>query len=892
MAGFNNLIAGIQISLSKVSQTVSGLGQVSNATARVTDQVKQLSNVNFSQIRYGFDQISRGIVPVRTLLIRGAQEALKFEESMGNIQKLMSPEEFKAQEGKIREITRGFGDIGVSAKEAAQGMESLMKTGVTPATVGIKEFTRIARVGLAAAAIEGTKPEQVFTILNQLTNLFGKSFEETSDIVITASNATNSTIKSMLDAFRYGGLAAQRYGFDLKELAIWMGAFHDVGLKGSQAGTTFARMLQALSSDTWKSVSNLKYLSKVTGVDVTELWDETTGKLKPLSELIKKIAAAYKLMRVDERQGLIDRIFGVRGGVGFAAIDKLLSMPDHLQRIGTAIAGAQLGTTISMAKAKFDNVYGSVKRVEIGLSNLANRLFESVALGPHIGKLASWIDEVGRAYTAMFVSGQYALDENLKFSESAMETARFLNSFLLSLKSVISSIITPFKWLYDMFSGSFWGNVTGKLFGVISALTAVGIAFGVVGLGFKGLKAALALVVSGFGATTVAAQGTQIAMQQIGASATAAAAKTGMLATALATLRSGLSMTWTGLAGMFSGLGSIAMAPFAAARAGGGLAAGIGAGTSAVWSGLALLGKGLLRVIPIVGLAGTVIWTLVDVIRGLIGETEEEIRQREELNRKIRAEIIERSKKELLRDIVPRNFFGVHPDWLKKFEPQARNVVDVVKDRTKGNVMSQFASALAGTAMPGRATSVIPFGAKATAFWDDINKAFGAFGAAFFGEKSPFRIEYETKRKELGIKPGTPEAEELARKIFGPAILELTTGVIATGAKALPSGTVRVATLEEAQKVTEEMVKASTEQLKATFKGLFETENLKDFLQKILDALRALIEKKVEVVNVRGKIDAPKMASVIKLEGQIAKDRSARPENIYNTHAVRLNYTR
>jgi murein DD-endopeptidase MepM/ murein hydrolase activator NlpD len=179
--------------------------------------------------------------------------AAEFEKTMDGALAVMSPSDVQAFSGSLENLALRLGkDTSFSAKEAAAGIEELIKGGLTAQDVldGAAEST------LALAAAGGVSlPDAATIAANALAqfNLKGTDMAHVSDLIAGAANASAIDVNQFKFSLQAAGAVAAVTGFSFDDLAAGIALMGKNGIAGSDAGTSLKTMFMSLQPATAKA---------------------------------------------------------------------------------------------------------------------------------------------------------------------------------------------------------------------------------------------------------------------------------------------------------------------------------------------------------------------------------------------------------------------------------------------------------------------------------------------------------------------------------------------------------------------------------------------------------------------------------------------------------------
>ena len=242
----------------------------------------------------------------------------------------------------MSELALQFGkDTRYSAVEAANAISELAKGGMTQAQIegGALDATlQLASAGnldLARAA----------EVAVQAINVFKLSAEDSSmiaDALAGAANRSTAEVDDLAGAFRYVSGWAGLAEYSVNDVSGALGLLADRGLQGEMAGTGLRNVMQRIAAPTEVA----KKLLDEYGVEVYD----AAGEMKPLVELVDELNEAFGGLEDEQRNEILNKIFGARGLPAAIALmqagsEELGNYIDATKRMGYAevMAEAQMG---------------------------------------------------------------------------------------------------------------------------------------------------------------------------------------------------------------------------------------------------------------------------------------------------------------------------------------------------------------------------------------------------------------------------------------------------------------------------------------------------------------------------------------------------------------------
>jgi TP901 family phage tail tape measure protein len=283
-------------------------------------------------------------------------------------------------------------DLGAStafdATQVAEGQSLLAMAGFDPKQI---QASMAGMLNLAKAT--GTELAQTADISSNILYGFGLDPAEMSrvaDVLAATTTRTNVNLADLGDSMKYVSPVAKEMGISLEEASAMAGLLGNVGIKGSQAGTSLRTMVLRLTGPTKKASDALKSL----GVDPTD----GKGNLRSIPKILADIAKGSQKLGNAERMGKLKAIFGDEPA---AAIAELLSKQKSagLDRFVAELSNVN-GEAERMAKTMQDNLAGSIEELSgafeglrISISSLVGDDLRNMVtkLTDMISKMDGWV---------------------------------------------------------------------------------------------------------------------------------------------------------------------------------------------------------------------------------------------------------------------------------------------------------------------------------------------------------------------------------------------------------------------------------------------------------------------------------------------------------------------
>ncbi|MDI3211703.1 phage tail tape measure protein [Arthrobacter sp. AL12] len=192
-------------------------------------------------------------------------------------------------------------DTSFSATEAADAITELSKAGVL--TKDILSGGLAGALSLAAAGSLGVADaaELAATAMTQF-KLKGSDLPHVADLLAAGAGKAQGSVEDMGAALKQGGLVAAATGLTIEETTGTFAAFASAGLIGSDAGTSFKTMLQALTPSSEAASKEMERL----GISAYDSQGDFIG----MAEFAGKLQTSLSTLSVEQRAASQKIIFG------------------------------------------------------------------------------------------------------------------------------------------------------------------------------------------------------------------------------------------------------------------------------------------------------------------------------------------------------------------------------------------------------------------------------------------------------------------------------------------------------------------------------------------------------------------------------------------------------
>lgn len=287
-----------------------------------------------------------------------------FESGMSQVQAVSgaSGEELERLKEKAKEMGAS---TKFSATESAEALNYMAMAGWKTEDMlgGIEGIMNLA-------AASGEDLASTSDIVTDALTAFGMSASDSThfaDILAAASSNANTNVGMMGETFKYVAPLAGSLGYSAEDTATAIGLMANAGIKGSQAGTSLRSIMTRLAKPTKDSQMAMDAL----GLSITD----STGKMKPLSEIVADMREGFSGLTEDEKASYAAMLGGQEAMSGLLAI--VNATDADFKKLSGAINDCN-GSAAEMAEIMQDNLQGQITILKSGLEGLGVSLYETM----------------------------------------------------------------------------------------------------------------------------------------------------------------------------------------------------------------------------------------------------------------------------------------------------------------------------------------------------------------------------------------------------------------------------------------------------------------------------------------------------------------------------------
>lgn len=322
------------------------------------------------------------------LAFSSLNKAMDYEAQMSSIKALTG-----ASSAEMKQMSDLAMEMGQTTKysslQAAEGIEELLKAGLTPAQVeagGLQSALNLATAG-------GLELAEASEIMSTSLNAFKRdalSAGDASNILAGTANASATDVHELRYALAETSAVAAAVGMSFKDTNTALGIFASYGIKGSSAGTGLKTMLGRLQPTTKENVKLFKELGLMTKTGVNQFYN-AKGELKDLSAVSSILKKSLTGLNDMQKTSKLLQIFGedaqkVANILAIEGADGVKKFHAEMSKV----------TALDVAKQKMDNAKGAVEQLSGAIETI--QISAMQPLLPVIKDLALYFADIAEEY--------------------------------------------------------------------------------------------------------------------------------------------------------------------------------------------------------------------------------------------------------------------------------------------------------------------------------------------------------------------------------------------------------------------------------------------------------------------------------------------------------------
>lgn len=306
-----------------------------------------------------------------------------YEQNMNLIKNLDPTANIAAVNKALQDQSGALAKMGLSTVQGSEGLRELIKAGMSAkgAVASLNGTMTLATAGQLSAG------DAAALVANNL-NAFGLKASRAGDIANVLANAANASSADVSDlgmALSQSASVAHGAGMSFEETTAAIAALSNVGIQGSDAGTSIKTMMQSLVAPTGAGAKAMAAL-KLSVYDAK-------GQLIPFPKMLDRVSQATKGMSDKTKNANLRDIFGSdairaanalipKAGKSFADLTKTVTRAGGASKAAAAQTAGFSGVLKEMKAKSESAMQGVYTAVSPTLEKVGRKALE---IGPQIG---------------------------------------------------------------------------------------------------------------------------------------------------------------------------------------------------------------------------------------------------------------------------------------------------------------------------------------------------------------------------------------------------------------------------------------------------------------------------------------------------------------------------
>ena len=316
-------------------------------------------------------------VPIAGVGVAAIKTAADYESAMSNVQAITG-----ATGDDFKKLTQLGKDLGASTAWSAQECaEAMQYTGMAGWTA--KENIDGLKGILDLASASGTDLARTSDIMTDAISAFGYKASDSAkfaDVMTKACTSANVSVDTLGESYKYCGAICGTMGYSIDEVTTSLAVMGNMGIKGSQAGTTLKNAISNMAAPT----KNMKAAMDDLGISIVN----QDGSMKSWGDVIKNLQGSFKGLTQDQQAAYAKQLFGKESMAGMLAIintstSDYNALADSIKNSGGAANDA--------AQTQLNNLNGQLTLLKSALEGAAITIGDKLL--PYIKNAVGWVQK-------------------------------------------------------------------------------------------------------------------------------------------------------------------------------------------------------------------------------------------------------------------------------------------------------------------------------------------------------------------------------------------------------------------------------------------------------------------------------------------------------------------
>ncbi|BFU60765.1 MULTISPECIES: phage tail tape measure protein [Rodentibacter] len=356
-------------SLQKQDQRLQKLNQRAKEQARYQNQVKKLKSGSDFAAGFGVRAMAHGgaVLGSGSLMMK---PALEFEEEFSKVQalarldKIQDADRIKQLRDQAIELgaTTSFTSRDVAAGQGYLGMAGFDDKQILASMSAVLNMTK-------AAGMEMGRVADISSDISSGFKIPATEMNRVADVLTLTFTSSNTNLELLGETMKYLGPIAAGTGQDFETMSAMVGLLGNVGIKGSQAGTSLRSAMLRLAGPPKQAA---KALAKL-GVSAKD----SKGNMRALTDILVDVEKKTAKMGSGDKMAYYKAIFGAEAATAMVELVKQAGT-QGIQEMSNKLKNAT-GTAEKVAETMADNVLGDLKNLQSASEALTISIFDETS---------------------------------------------------------------------------------------------------------------------------------------------------------------------------------------------------------------------------------------------------------------------------------------------------------------------------------------------------------------------------------------------------------------------------------------------------------------------------------------------------------------------------------
>ncbi|OOF47958.1 phage tail tape measure protein [Rodentibacter trehalosifermentans] len=356
-------------SIQKQEQRLQKLNQRTKEQARYQKQVQKLKAGSDFAAGFGMRAMAHGgaVLGSSSMMMKPAFE---FEEEFSKVQALARLDKTKDAE-RIKQLRDQAIQLGAAtsftSRDVAAGQGYLAMAGFNDKQI-LDSMPAVLNM-TKAAGMEMGRVSDISSDISSGFKIPAAEMNRVADVLTLTFTSSNTNLELLGETMKYLGPIAASTGQDFETMSAMVGLLGNVGIKGSQAGTSLRSAMLRLAGPPKQAAKAMKKL----GVSAKD----SKGNMRALTDILVDVEKKTAKMGSGDKMAYYKAIFGAEAATAMVELVKQAGV-NGIQEMSDKLKNAA-GTAEKVAETMADNVMGDLKNLQSAGEALTISIFDETS---------------------------------------------------------------------------------------------------------------------------------------------------------------------------------------------------------------------------------------------------------------------------------------------------------------------------------------------------------------------------------------------------------------------------------------------------------------------------------------------------------------------------------